>query len=126
MVGRTYRQTTLSNDDSDGSLFKSDLNAWIFGVNLSTYRMSNPMLFPGIGLGLHLDDGVFAVDLMPKLATMFGTMGFGFGATLDDGKPGFVTEGWYALWVGLRIRSFATGKNSGGSLSVFVPIPLSW
>jgi hypothetical protein len=126
LVGRTIHEVTPLDEDPATPEVTTDPQTWIFGLNLSTYRMVNPLFIPGIGLGVHLDDGTLAVDLIPKVATLFGVIAVGSGITLSDGsEPGFVMEGWCAIFAGLRLRKTWIGETGRTSLSGFMSIPLS-
>lgn len=124
LVGRTYREIAPLDQDPDAPETTTDPQSWIFGLNLSTYRMAHPLFIPGIGLGLYMDDGAFAVDLIPKVATLFGVMGAGVGLTVSDGEPGLVVDTWCALFAGLRVRRTWIEETDRTSLSGFVAIPL--
>ncbi len=122
-VGSTYR-TIAPTGNPDVLSDTTNPQTLLLGLNVSRYLVAEPVFVAGAGLGLYLDDGAFAVDLVPKIGTLLGAMGFGMGITLRDGDLGFVTEGWFAVLAGLRWRRTWIEKTERTSLSLFVAAPM--
>lgn len=121
-AGQTFR-TIAPVQDPDLPRDTTNPQTLLLGLNLSLTYAWEPVLMPAIGLGIYMEDGAFSVDLIPKAGSLLGAVGVGLGATLRDGEPGIVAEGWAAIFAGLRLRRTWIGRTDRTSLSLFVAVP---
>jgi len=119
LAGWTYDRTSTTPPVPE-----AEMAGIVTGLNTSLYYSWRGMAIPGVGAGVYLDDGAFSIDLVPKIATLYGVIGAGAGGTLRDGEPGFVAEGWIAVFGGLRLRATRVENCSRTSASLFFAMPL--
>ncbi len=122
-AGWTFREVTPATDP-ESPPDTTDPGSLVLGLSMSAYKIVHPVFIPGVGLGFYLDDGAFSIDLVPKIGTLFGTMGLGAGLTLRDGEPGWVYESWASVFAGLRLRKTWVGGTDRTSVTLFVAVPM--
>lgn len=142
LVGRKARKLIRGGDigstagfvgwSSDGSWVsppapEAGLGGIVAGIQQSAYHSFDGLVIPGIGLGLLLDDRALSIDLIPKVATLWGLVGVGTGGTARIDKwstnAGLVAEGWVAVFAGLRLRVTRVEGTTRSSASVFFALP---
>jgi len=106
---------------------EAGLGGIVAGVQQSVYHSFDGLVIPGIGLGLLLDDRAFSIDLIPKVATLWGLVGAGVGGTarLEEYSTGVgvVAEGWVAVFAGIRLRVTRVEDTTRSSASIFFALP---
>lgn len=106
------------------------LDGIVAGVQTSAYRSYDGLFIPGVGLGLLLDDRAFSIDVVPKVATLWGLVGAGVGFNVRNGgiwKSGPLAEGWVAVFGGVRLRVIQLEGESTlrSSASIFFAFPFT-
>lgn len=119
LAGWTYERTSTVVPVPD-----AELGGVVLGMNLSGYYSYRGLAIPGVGAGVYLDDGALSVDVIPKIATLFGAVGVGAGGTWRDGELGWVGEAWVAVLGGVRLRITQVDDVTRSSASAFFALPL--
>lgn len=122
-----YAGWTFDRSSTSPPAPKPGLGGIVAGVHQSVYRSFYGLAIPGIGLGFLLDDGAFSIDVIPKMATLWGLVGAGVGWSarlhMEDTDLGYAAEGWVAVFGGVRLRVTRVEGTTRSSASILFAMP---